>query len=65
MNIYVAVEQTLNRTQLTMLILIFSIESIPPIKTRSFGIVYNKPRHGEFLGITLRIVIATHEMNFF
>ena len=45
--------------------LLILVYSIPPIKTRSFDIVYNKPRHGEFLGITLKIATVTQEMKFF
>ena len=38
--------------------------SIPPIKTRGFDIVDNKPRDADFLGITLEIATGMPEMNF-
>ena len=34
-------------------------------QTRSFDIFYNKPRHGDFLGITLKVATVTHKMKFF
>ena len=34
-------------------------------QTRSFDIFYNKPRQGDFLGITLKVAIVTHKMKFF
>ena len=39
--------------------------SIPPIKTRGFDIVGNKPIHADFLGVTLEIATGMPEMNFF
>ena len=37
------------------------IKLLPPIKTRSFYIVYNNPRHG----ITLKVATVTHDTKFF